>query len=192
MQLNTTIAAPTTLDEEESSGGVKEPGYYKVILDDVKESEHLEGALDFYFKVTVGAYKGSVVRDTLNDPNYAKNENASAVSARRLRLYAGRLGLWDGKPGDAINVNWPDAIGREYVVHVVADTYKKDDQTRTSYKPDFAGVFPPDHPKIPAAVRTALALPPARAGAADGKAATPAAAVTTGGAGKAKVNYGTL
>jgi hypothetical protein len=194
MSLTTSFAAKASLDDEESSRGVREPGFYRAILDEVKESEHSEGAVDFYYRVTMGDYKGSIVRDTLYHPDYARKDSSAPGLARRLRILAGRLGLWDGKPGEAVNVCWLDAIGREVVIQAIEDKYKdKGGVERVNYKPDFAGIFPLDHHEIPEAVRTALALPPARPKDSGSQATTSTAAAHSGPAGKAaKVNYGAL
>lgn len=163
MGLTTSFVAKTSLEDEESARGVRAPGFYRCILDEVKENDKIAGAVDFFYRVVMGDYKGSIIRDTVHDPNHAKKDTSVDGLQKRIRILAGRLGLWDGKPGEAVEVCWPDAVGREVVIKAVEDKYKGTDGVeRTSYKPEFAGVYPLDHHEIPEAVRAPLNLPPAK------------------------------
>lgn len=154
-----------TADEiENEGGGVQTPGWYKAIVEDAGPApkKPLED-MRFVFQVTEGAYTGAKVMQFIANPEFGADEEASKKLNARLLSFASRLGVWDGVSPDP-DPQWDECIGNDVVIHVELNQYtdKTTKQLVTKHSLAYIGVYPPDHPKIPAEVRKALDLPPAR------------------------------
>lgn len=165
------------------SGGRVQDGWYRAKLGEVTDNQQ-DGSAELSFVITVGQFSGQKLEKKVWNPKFSntpENAKKAAVEAKTI-LY--RLGLCtkeDITNGKPMQKSFSEAVGREYVVQAKSRTYKgKDgsDQHAIEVARFPPGVYPLDHPNIPAEVRTALALGPARArDASDGPA--PAAAAGT-------------
>lgn len=160
-------------DEEdlEKGGMLKQPGWYQAVVTDISEDSKTAGVVVFTFEVTHGPHKGSKVFDRLWPPDLAEDADKAEKSRRRAGLYASRLGLLEGRAGEARKIDWEEALDREVVLQVEVNRYKDketDQWVTNGVKLDYAGVYPPDHPKIPDDIRKALGLPKARNKGAEG------------------------
>lgn len=135
------------------------PGWYAAMVSDVSVDEGT-GALLMKFEVVEGDHKGEFITEKLWNPKRATDQSKAEKSQKRRVLWAKRLGLVRdedfGKPG--VRIDWQAATGRFYAIEVKARNYKdKDDNSKTAWNVDYAGVYPIGHEKIPAPVATALA-----------------------------------
>ena len=143
-----------------------EAGWYKCVLDDASENSQT-GQFTFEWKVLAAAapanavYVGAVIFDNVGNPETADSDKAAEMTLRRVGLLGKRLGLI--KPenmGQHFDLDFADAINTEAVVHVEHRSYKdRDGSQREIDSVKFDGVYPLNHPKIPADVRAALGLP---------------------------------
>lgn len=148
--------------EKIDRGNSLEPGWVRAVVTDTSEDKN--GGQSFEWTVKGGASDGAKFFDTLFNPSNSASEKGAKFCAQRAKLVASRLGLLKGDElGKAVELDWMQAIGNEYVVKLVADNYKDTKgNDRESIKPAFDGIFALDHEKIPDAIRKALSLPPAR------------------------------
>jgi hypothetical protein len=155
---------PETIDR----GREVENDWYSAVVHDVGEDPR-NGAVLFEFKVvagmeTKGKYAGAIIVERLFDPDLADTEQKREMGVRRQKLFASRLGLLAADAyGHQASGDWMDGVGKAVVVQVDKQSYtdaQGEKKEFTSVK--FAGIFPPDHEKIPDPVRQALGLPPAR------------------------------
>ncbi len=163
MQLEQEFDFDRPANEVEAGGLLTTPGWYVAQVEDVAPSEHIEGALVFKFKVAKGPHKGSVISETLFDPDQAEDTEKAERMKNRVQAFASRLALWSGETGRS-TVRWLDAIGKTVVIEVTSQTWKDklSGEAKSKVGMSFLGIFPPDHPKIPDQHRKALGLPPAR------------------------------
>jgi len=138
-------------------------GFYHVRLDDSFEDTN-SGRQVFEFVVVAGPSEGQKLTERLNNPDYAEGERAVEMAIRRMKLFAGRLGVVtkadEGK--EDIELDWTLAIGKEFAIHVQTRSYTdKSGQQKEATNMAFDGVWSmnPLSDKMPNACRKALGLP---------------------------------
>lgn len=176
-----TDETPETIDR----GRSVEAGWYKCVLDDVYDDSK-NGDTVCEWKVMEGKYRDAKIFDRLRDPALATEGKHAEMSLRRIKVVASRLGLIKTDAyGQQADIDFMDAIGQEAVLQVKHRKYKdKDGNEQEIDGVDFAGVYPLDHEKIPADVRKALGLPPAKTG--DGPGGKPSAKTAAANNGPAR------
>jgi hypothetical protein len=175
-----------TAAEVEAGGVLKQPGWYRVVLEDLKPGEQpgFEKDLRLIFKVTEGPFKGSIISEFLNYPDNAGNVEKGKKLREKRDIWATRMGLIPKDAKGRGGINWSAAIGQEYVIEVTHQTWKADGERKAGEKTgiDYLGVYGLDHPKIPAAKRLELKLPAARKDDAGGNGQQTLPEVNGGGA----------
>lgn len=187
MTIELDLSGFKTEDEIESAGRLS-PGWYRAQVHDHYENSQKPGQCVLVFQIQEGDHAGFKSDYRFEDPSYETDPAKQKRAMQRVMMLASRLGLINkqqvGKAG--VSIDFDAAIGKDMVIQVTSRNSKDQFGNPVIYvNIAYEGVFPPDHPKIPADVRTALGLPPARAGAAD---AAPAAgnAVRNGAAAAAR------
>lgn len=152
-----------TLDELDH-GGRAPDGYHRAKLVSLTDDE--DGNKRLTFEVVSAKAKGAKQTEKLSNPILLDGDKAPKAAARNKTI-ATRLGLVTADMigrKDAL-IRWDSAVGREYVIKVEtrkmpvrADGGGGGEFTGLAY----AGIFPLDHPDIPAAVRVELQLPAAK------------------------------
>lgn len=141
------------------------PGYYLAEVTDHFEDQKSDYAGSYRFEITLkGAtfFAGRKLNYNYSDPGQISDPKKADGAKARVRMLASRLGLVKADDfGRAVPINFDDAIGAQLVVQVEARP-SKDDLAKVYANIAYAGLFPLDHPDIPAEVRTAIGLPPAR------------------------------
>lgn len=161
----------------EQGGVLDTDGWYRAELERLELNEK-QTSLMFRFRVTDGPFKGCVSTEFIDLPEWVANDEARDTVTRKLGNWLHRIGLWDGIKGHKPDLSMPSAaVGTELVIHIKTRRWKdkKTGVDRQATGIDFAGVFPLDHPRIPADVRRALALPEARKEGAIGQQQSPGA-----------------
>lgn len=150
-----------TIDELERGGKCTAPGWYSAVVEDVARKN--DEKIDLVFQVAAGPWKGSCVWESLYLPGYSNDPKKEKNGLKKLGMAAQRLGLWDGQ-SRPMRANWVEAIGKPVVIEVARRSYTDaSGADKEIVGLTFAGIYPPDHPKIPDEVRKRLGLPPARA-----------------------------
>ncbi len=172
------------------ASSVQEPGWFRCVIDDVKESPDNPGIYQIVFKVVAGPHRGSVIYDRLNDPTQAADENGAKMALKRLGIYAKRLGLADGS-SKCFDLDLSRLVGKECYVHMVKKPGKdRDGNTRDFVNVDFAGIFALTDERVNEEARKKFG-PPLVSG--NGSAATPTPSSSAGSAKKKPpVDYGNL
>lgn len=155
---------PATLD----AGGKLTPGWYRAKFTKQEDDQNSGGAR-MMFAVSTGPFSGKTVNRMLWNPQFANDSEKRERAIKHAKSWAYRLGLITKEQmakGGTASINWNAVAGREYVIEVTPQKEKNDDG---KYVPGnfvevaYLGVYQFDHPDIPANVRTALQLGPARA-----------------------------
>lgn len=169
------------------SGGRVQDGWYRAKLAKVEDNQQ-DGSAELTFAVTAGNFTGQTVGKKVWNPKFSntpENAQKAAVEAKTILYRLGLCSKDDITNGKQVSKSFAEAVGREYVIQAKSRTYKgKDgsDQATVEVARFPPGIYPLDHPNIPANVRTALALGAARArDAADGPDPNAAAAPAAGG-----------
>lgn len=163
------------------SGGKLKAGWYLAELS--KEGDTDKGHKELKFTIATGPYAGKTAELTLWNPQFSDTPEKARNSANLAKSVAYRLGLITKEQIKAegnVSLEWEKALGKRYVIdvrirHWKSDKGEGDEPEIAKYPP---GVYPLDHPAIPADVRTALQIGPARAlepGEKAGPATAPAA-----------------
>lgn len=148
----------------EQGGALDVDGWYRAELERLELNEK-QTSLMFRFRCTHGPFRGSVSTEFIDLPEWVANDEARDMVARKLACWLHRLGLWDGVKGHKPDMSMPSpALGAPVVLHIKTRRWKdkKTGAEKSATGIDFAGVFPLDHPKVPADVRRTLELPAAR------------------------------
>lgn len=203
--------APEEIDEQGLESRGKMPsGYYRAECTDCFPDDKDHTGVKVVYKITAGPFASREITDTVWDPNNSDSDEKRKSALQRMLLVFKRLGCRDENSN---KVNLRAAVGRQVVLHLVKQkeawcqtcetTKVKGDKSRKcptcggAYKwvdiedsfcnVEFDGVYPFDHPKIPAEVREALQLGPARPDDHEQSAAvTPAPAAATAAASRTK------
>lgn len=172
-------------------------GYYRAECADCYPDQKDNSGVKVLYKITAGPFTGRELTDTVWDPEQSETEEKRKSATQRMLLVFKRLGCREEKTN---KVNLRLAIGKQVVLHLkkpqeaycqTCDVFKpKGDRAKKcptcggAYKwlenedgfanVDFDGVYPLDHPLIPADVREKLQLGPARSPADEHTAAAPA------------------
>lgn len=176
------------IDAAEGGATVREPGWFRCVVEEAGDDIEHEGQTKLKFIVTHGRHRNSVIWVTLTHPDLAASEKAAKAAKSKYAIYLHRLGLWDGVSKE-VTADWGDCVGREMVLELEPNHWK--DKTtgeeRTSYRPTFAGIYHVDDDRIPEAARKACGLPPVKSAATEekangkAKAAKPKGAESSGG-----------
>lgn len=140
-------------------------GWYRANLEDVEDDEK-NGGVYLVFNINHGIYKNCQYRPKAKvaDPAMADSPANEKSRWQLIKTYGKRMGLISseqaGKPGE-IDVDFVDAIGREFVIEIEEDTKPRNDGTgnMTFASVKYAGVYPLNHDAIPNWVRKDLGLP---------------------------------
>lgn len=139
------------------------PDWYKCVLEDVYIDDK-SGQCIFKWDIIDGPYKGGKITDRLSNPELMEG-NAIAVSKKRHKLYAARLGLSSPEnDGKAFTIDYADALGKKCLIQLHARGYNdpKTGAPRSTTEPTFDGIFPLEpvpHDKIPLDVRKRFGIP---------------------------------
>jgi hypothetical protein len=140
------------------------PGWYRVALCDVAENND-NGDLELEFEILDGNHKGLKIKERLKNPDFAEDEKKQKSAVDKGMKWAGRLGALgkDDFGRDGVEPDFMSCIGKEYVLELERREFTGKDGTKKQFTgPTYLGVYPVDHEKIPAKIRTELRLPPPR------------------------------
>jgi hypothetical protein len=179
---------------EQAEASLRLPAdWYRAVVHDVLEDAKNQGTLIIEYEVTHGPFRGSKITDRVWSPDGAKTPEAAKKTLTRQIMVAKRLGLISeadfGKSG--VTIDWPDAVGREVVIHTrIREYMDTKGGKQESCELTFDGVYQPTDERIPAKFRPGSAAATATAETPEKTAgAKPASARR---AGKSKVDYGSL
>jgi len=194
--------APEEIDEKDLENRGRMPsGYYKAECTDCYPDQKDGKGVKVVYKITAGVFEGREITDTVYDPENSEDDDKRKSALQRMLIIFKRLGC---RNDSSNKVNLRAAIGKQVVLHMskkreaycrACDYVKpKGDKSRKcptcggdftwaeveeSYcNIEFDGVYPFDHPKIPANVRESLKLGPPRSDDGEHSAAVPAALAT--------------
>lgn len=148
-------------DTPESVDGIQPlPGWYKATLESASE-DGKTGAMILDFRITGPTFAGAHVKDRVWNPEYANEEKKIEATAKRAKAVMSRLGLLSKDEfGREIEVEFEEAVGREFALKVIQDDFEgKDGKNVEKVGLGYLGMFPCDHPNIPPEARTKLGLP---------------------------------
>lgn len=171
-------------------------GWYRGVVDDHLDDRNndgqymlvcrVEGAgYDPAAKRPIAGFDGKKTKYFFSDPRTV-DADKQKKALDRVQMLASRLNLVRddqlGKPGVAIDFD--QAVGTAIVFQIEVNTWDEKDELgqvvgkKSTHRIAYAGIYPPDHEKIPADVREALKLPPART---KGSAGGPSNGTSAGG-----------
>lgn len=181
-KMDLTDQTPESVERE----GKLESDWYVMAIDDAYlDAKSSEQVFEFTIKrgiVTKNRYAGDKHFERLKNPDLVV-EQAQNVNRKKNYCWASRLGVIPAAAyGQEAEVEWEQAIGKEVVLKIKRREWDKDGKSGVKSECEF-DIFPPDHEKIPADVRTALGLPPSRKAAAGSETAPPATSPIFGDAG---------
>ncbi len=159
-------------------------GWYRATVTDAYPNQK-EGGSKIEYTISLGAYKGRQILDTLFDHTRSEDEKMAKDTLSRNLLVLKRLGC---REENSQKCNLRLAMGKDVVIHLehkkmpwckncnespvraAGDRSRKCpgcggqlkwvEDTETFTNITFDGVYPITHPKIPAEVRAELQLPP--------------------------------
>jgi hypothetical protein len=135
-------------------------GWYRAKLDKLWDDEK-DGKTCLRFQVTAGPFNGSFITWKLGNPELAGTIGKQIKAYERLKALGKRLGtIYKDEQGRAALRDWQTALGGAYVIKVEEREYEKEDGGKgQAVEMAYLGVYPLDHPEIPAAIRLKLGLP---------------------------------
>jgi hypothetical protein len=163
-----------------------EAGWYRAKLVDVTDNDKSTGDI-LKFEIVGGRFDGVQTDIMIIYPQYAGDEAPSEkerdrkekMAEQRLMALAARMGLISNDmlgSGEA-EIDFNEALEREYVIECASREYTKKDGTKgSSTNITYMGIFPANHPDIPEQVRKDLKLPAAEVRANSGGFSPPAKA----------------
>jgi hypothetical protein len=101
------LGAKTAADVE-AGGVLKQPGWYRVVVEDLKpgEQQGFEKDLRLMFRVTEGPFKGSVISEFLNHPDNAGSVEKGKKLREKRDIWAVRMGLIPKDAKGRGGINW--------------------------------------------------------------------------------------
>ena len=177
MRLNLTSKSERDLEQDD----FLVPGWYMAEVYDTQKDDST-GVTTVDYVVTVGPHAGKHTKDRVTDPEYIGDPAKREGVEKRSSKVCARMGLVpkDGYGQDNVEIEFTQAIGKAFVIHVEKDSFVNEKgKTVETARMGYLNMYPHpfDHERIPDDVRKELGLPPAK-----GK--KPAAAGTTSTAGK--------
>ena len=166
------------VENVDSGGIVDQPGWYKVVIDDVVADKNNTDNDVFDCVVTMGGFKGCRIKCFLARAD-AVDSDKRAMATKRMLAYSKRLGLVTeeqlaaAKAANTIEIpDWTDAIGREVWIEMEATKADSKYKAQTAYIP----FYPLNHERVPVALRQAagIKVSDAEIAAAAGQAGGPA------------------
>lgn len=155
MSVTTDLDLTGLTEDDLERGGSVEAGWYRTIVTDAFEDAKNPGTIVLKFAVVGGPFDKYEIVERLFHPDNSEDAEKAKVAGRRMALFAKRLGLLGTADfGQAVRLDWSNALGREVALKVIKRKYKdKNGNDRDGVNVDFAGIYQLTDERVPAEMR---------------------------------------